>query len=70
VLNTLIELFDKYSYEDIELASQNVPKYALEADFGKTKIKDLAKEILILAKDSLKNDEDIKIIRGLLLQHA
>ena len=62
VLNSLEELFDEFSYEDVMNARQNVPKYALEAKFGGEKILDLAKEIIKLSKEGLKNDSDIKFI--------
>ena len=62
VLNSLIELFDEFSYEDVMNARQNVPKQALKGYFGKRKIIDLAKEIIIFAKEGLKQDNDIKFI--------
>ena len=62
VLNDLIELFDEFSYEDILSARENVPKYALSADFGNKIVLDLAKEIIKLSKTGLKNDTDLKYI--------
>ena len=62
VLNDLIELFDEFSYENILSARENVPKYALSADFGNKKVLDLAKEIIKLSKTGLKNDIDLKYI--------
>ena len=62
VLNSLTEMFDKFSYEDVMNARYDVPKYALKADFGDKKILDLAKEIIKLSKEGLKNDNDIKFI--------
>ena len=61
-MNDLIELFDEFSYEDILSARENVPKYALSADFGNKKVLDLAKEIIKLSKTGLKNDTDLKYI--------
>ena len=61
-MNSLIELFDEFSYEDILYARENVPKYALNTKLGSKKISDLAKEILKLAKIGLKNDNDIKFL--------
>ena len=60
VLNLLIELFDEFSYNDVQSARQDVPKYALQADFGNKKIIDLAKEIISLSKKGL--NEDMKFI--------
>ena len=62
VLNSLIDLFDEFSYEDVMSARYNVPKTALDTDFGNKKIKDLAKEIITLSKEGLKNDEDLKFL--------
>jgi len=62
ILNNLIKLFSGFDYFDIQNARYDVPKYALDADFGDKKVKDLAKEIIILAKEGLKNDKDIKYL--------
>ena len=62
VLNSLIELFDEFSYEDVLSARENVPKHALNADFGNKKVLNLAKEIIKLAKTGLKNDDDLIFI--------
>lgn len=62
VLNCLIDLFDEFSYEDIMNARENVPKYALNTNFGNKKILDLAKEIIRLANQGLKNDADVKFL--------
>lgn len=63
VLNMLIKLFEKFSYEDILNARNSSPQYGLNGYFGDTKILNLAKEIINLAKDGLKNDEDIIFIK-------
>ncbi len=62
VLNSLIDLFDEFSYEDVLKARYDVPKYAMQADFGNKKIKDLAKEIITLSKEGLTGDYDFKYI--------
>ena len=62
ILNSLIGLFDGFSYFDVETARHNVPKYALDAKFGDKKILDLAKELISLSKEGLKGDSDIKFI--------
>ena len=62
VLNSLIDLFGEFSYEDVQTARYEVPKTALDTAFGNKNIKDLAKEIITLAKEGLKNDEDKKFI--------
>ena len=62
VLNTLIKMFEKFTYQDVQQARYDVPKYALNGYFGDYKISDLAKEIIKLSKDGLKNDGDKKFI--------
>ena len=61
-LDSLIELFDEFSYGDILNARAEVPKYALKGYFGKRKIIDLSKEIIKLSKEGLSEDADIKFI--------
>ena len=62
VIDSLIDMFEKFSYQDVQNARHDVPKYALNAKLGSYKICDLAKDIIKLSKEGLKNDGDKKFL--------
>lgn len=54
-LEDVENIFEKCKYKDFADLRYNIPKYAMEADFKKTKVKAIAKELVNISEQGLKS---------------
>ena len=57
-MDACFDIFSCLRYQDFILARENVPKYSIEANLGKYKIREIAQEILNIAYYSLKKEKN------------
>ena len=72
-LNSVDEYLSKFKQKDYNELRYNVPKLAMNAKLGKTLVKDIAKTLIAISKDGLKNqccceEECLEPLKELVLQ--